>query len=208
MRVMIVEDQPMIRSLLESYFPVDDGHQIVASIPGAKQAVEICRSTPVDLVLMDVQTQNRENGLTAVRNIKDMYPKIKIIVVTSLIDSAVLENARSAGADSLWYKDSTENRLMEIVGRTMAGEHIFPDAPPPVRIGMAKSTEFTKTELKVLRYLLRGLSYPRIASEMGIEMSTVKFHVTNMLQKTGLENKLQLALAVSEVKMIADLNED
>ena len=88
-----------------------------------------------------------------------------------------------------------------------AGEHIFPDAPPPVRIGTAKSTEFTKTELKVLRYLLRGLSYPRIASEMGIEVSTIKFHVTNMLQKTGLENKLQLALAVSEVKMIADLDE-
>ena len=207
MRVMIVEDQPMIRSLLESYFPAENGHQIIASIPGAKQAVEICRVTPVDLVLMDVQTQNRENGLTAVRKIKTAHPKIKIIVVTSLIDGAVLENAKSAGADSLWYKDSTENRLMEIVRQTMAGEHIFPDAPPTVQIGMAKSTEFTKTELKVLRYLLRGLSYPRIASEMGIEMSTVKFHVTNMLQKTGLENKLQLALAVSEVKMIADLDE-
>ena len=207
MRVMIVEDQPMIRSLLESYFPAENGHQIIASIPGAKQAVEICRVTPVDLVLMDVQTQNRENGLTAVRKIKTAHPKIKIIVVTSLIDGAVLENAKSAGADSLWYKDSTENRLMEIVQQTMAGEHIFPDAPPTVQIGMAKSTEFTKTELKVLRYLLRGLSYPRIASEMGIEMSTVKFHVTNMLQKTGLKNKLQLALAVSEVKMIADLDE-
>ncbi len=207
MRVMIVEDQPMIRSLLESYFPVEGGHQIVASIPGAKQAVEICRVTPVDLVLMDVQTQNRENGLTAVRKIKTTHPEIKIIVVTSLIDSAVLEKAKSAGADSLWYKDSTENRLMEIVRQTMTGEHIFPDAPPPVQIGMAKSTEFTKTELKVLRYLLRGLSYPRIASEMGIEMSTVKFHVANMLSKTGLENKLQLALAVSEVKMIADLDE-
>ena len=207
MRVMIVEDQPMIRSLLESYFPAENGHQIIASIPGAKQAVEICRVTPVDLVLMDVQTQNRENGLTAVRKIKTAHPKIKIIVVTSLIDGAVLENAKSAGADSLWYKDSTENRLMEIVRQTMAGEHIFPDAPPTVQIGMAKSTEFTKTELKVLRYLLRGLSYPRIASEMGIEMSTVKFHVTNMLQKTGLKNKLQLALAVSEVKMIADLDE-
>ncbi len=207
MRVMIVEDQPMIRSLLESYFPIENGHKIVASIPSAKQAVEICRVTPVDLVLMDVQTQNRENGLTAVRKIKSAHPKIKIIVVTSLIDSMVLENARSSGADSLWYKDSTENRLIEIVRQTMAGEHIFPDAPPPVQIGMAKSTEFTKTELKVLRYLLRGLSYPRIASEMGIEMSTVKFHVTNMLQKTGLKNKLQLALAVSEVKMIADLDE-
>ena len=207
MRVMIVEDQPMIRSLLESYFPVEGGHQIVASIPGAKQAVEICRVTPVDLILMDVQTQNRENGLIAVRKIKAVHPQIKIIVVTSLVDNAVLEQAKSAGADSLWYKDSAKNRLMEIVRQTMDGEHIFPDAPPPVRIGMAKSTEFTKTELKVLRYLLRGMSYPRIASEMGIEVSTIKFHVTNMLQKTGLENKLQLALAVSDVKMIADLDE-
>lgn len=205
MNVMIVEDQPMIRSLLESYFRPEDGHHIVASIPGAKQAVDICRVSAVDLILMDVQTQNRENGLTAVKEIKAIHPKIKIVVVTSLIDSAVLEQARSVGADSLWYKDSTKNRLMDIVAQTMTGEHIFPDAPPPVQIGLAKSTEFTKTELKVLRYLLRGLSYPRIAAEMGIEMSTVKFHVANMLQKTGFENKLQLALAVSEIKMIADL---
>ena len=207
MRVMIVEDQPMIRSLLESYFRAEDGHRIVASIPGAKQAVGVCRVSAVDLILMDVQTQHRENGLTAVREIKAMRPKIKIVVVTSLIDSAILKEAKAAGADSLWYKDSTKNRLMEVVRQTMAGEHIFPDAPPAVEIGRAKSTEFTKTELKVLRYLLRGLSYTRIASEMGVEMSTVKFHVSNMLQKTGLENKLQLALAVSEVKMIADLDE-
>ena len=207
MRVMIVEDQPMIRSLLESYFRAEDGHRIVASIPGAKQAVGVCRVSAVDLILMDVQTQHRENGLTAVREIKAMRPTIKIVVVTSLIDSAILKEAKAAGADSLWYKDSTKNRLMEVVRQTMAGEHIFPDAPPTVEIGRAKSTEFTKTELKVLRYLLRGLSYTRIASEMGVEMSTVKFHVANMLQKTGLENKLQLALAVSEVKMIADLDE-
>lgn len=207
MRVMIVEDQTMIRSLLESYFPAEEGHRIVASIPGAKQAVEICRTSHVDLILMDVQTEHRENGLSAVRQIKAMNPNIKIIVVTSLIDSAVFEQAQAAGADSLWYKDSTQNRLMEVIRQTMAGKHIFPDAPPTVDVGLAKSTEFTKTELKVLRYLLRGLSYTRIASEMGCEMSTVKFHVANMLQKTGLENKLQLALAVSNVKLIVDLDE-
>ena len=86
MRVMIVEDQTMIRSLLESYFRVEDGYRITASIPGAKQAVEVCRTSPVDLILMDVQTENRENGLTAVRQIKAIQPKSKIIVVTSLID--------------------------------------------------------------------------------------------------------------------------
>ena len=208
MKVMIVEDQTMIRSLMESYFRAEDGHQIVASISGAKQAVEVCRTTQVDLILMDVQTEHRENGLTAVRQIKAMHPEIVIVVVTSLIDGAVLEEAKAAGADSLWYKDSEKNRLMEVVRQTVAGEHIFPDAPPTVEVGMAKSTEFTKTELKVLRHLLRGLSYTRIAAEMGCEMSTVKFHVANMLQKTGLENKLQLALAVSDVKLIADLSEE
>ena len=111
MRVMIVEDQTIIRSLMESYFRAEDGYRIVASIPGAKQAAEVCRTSSVDLILMDVQTENRENGLTAVRQIKAMQPKSKIIVVTSLIDGAVLEEAKKAGADSLWYKDSTQKRL-------------------------------------------------------------------------------------------------
>ena len=113
MRVMIVEDQTMIRSLLESYFRVEDGYRITASIPGAKQAVEVCRTSSVDLILMDVQTENRENGLTAVRQIKAIQPKSKIIVVTSLIDCAVLDEAKRAGADSLWYKDSTQKRYKD-----------------------------------------------------------------------------------------------
>ncbi len=208
MNVIIVEDLPMIRSLLESYFSKEEGYQIVASVSGAKQAVEICRVGTVDLILMDVLLQNKENGLTAVKEIKTICPQTKIIVITSLIDSAVLKKAKTAGADSLWYKDSAKGRLMDIVNRTIAGEHVFPDAPPSAEIGMAKTTEFTKTELKVLRYLLRGMSYSRIAAEMGIEMSTVKFHVANMLQKTGFENKLQLALAASEIKMIADIDDE
>ncbi|MCI5792252.1 MAG: response regulator transcription factor [Lachnospiraceae bacterium] len=97
MKVMIVEDQAMIRSLLESYFIEECGHKIAASIPSAKQAVELCKKTPVDLILMDVQTEHRENGLTAVREIKALHPKIKIIIVTSLIDSAVLDEAKEAG---------------------------------------------------------------------------------------------------------------
>ena len=147
MRVMIVEDQTMIRSLLESYFRVEDGYRITASIPGAKQAVEVCRTSSVDLILMDVQTENRENGLTAVRQIKAIQPKSKIIVVTSLIDCAVLDEAKRAGADSLWYKDGDEGTLMQVVRRTMAGEHIFPDAPPSVEIGTAMSAEFTNAVL-------------------------------------------------------------
>ena len=207
-RVMIVEDQKLVRSLLESYIQNEDGYQLAVSIPGAAEAPILCDTEDIDLVLMDVQTEHRENGLAAAKKIREAHPEIKIVVATSLIDTQVLARAKAVGADSLWYKDSTQKRLMDVVRQTMAGEHIFPDAPPTVEIGMAKSTEFTKTELKVLRHLMRGLSYTRIAAEMGCEMSTVKFHVANMLQKTGLENKLQLALAVSDVKLIADLAEE
>ena len=90
----------------------------------------------------------------------------------------------------------------------MNGEHIFPTSPPPVTIGTAKSTDFTKTEMKVLRYLIKGLSYKKIADEMCIEVTTVKYHVANMLQKTNLDNKLQLALAVSDAKLIVHLENE
>ena len=123
MRVMIVEDQVMIRGLLETYFTKENGDQIVASIPGAGQAVELCRTRQVDLILMDVQTQHRENGLTAVREIKARYPKIRIIIVTSLVDGAVLDEAKAAGADSLWYKDHGQEEIMEVIDRTLEGFH-------------------------------------------------------------------------------------
>lgn len=206
--VMIVEDQKMIRSLLENYIEKEPGYRVVSSVAGANRALELCGEIKVDLILMDVQTEHRENGLFAAAKIKQSFPQIKTVIVTSLVDYDVLKKAKKLGADSLWYKDTDEATLMDIVRRTVSGEHIFPDSPPEVEIGTAKSTEFTKTELVVLRHLVRGLSYSRIAEEMGIEVTTVKFHVTNMLQKTNFKNKLQLALAVSDAKFIADLAEE
>ena len=203
-RVMIVEDQKLVRSLLESYIQNEDGYQLAVSIPGATEAPILCDTEDIDLVLMDVQT---ENGLAAAKKIREAHPEIKIVVATSLIDTQVLARAKAVGADSLWYKDGDEGTLMQVVRRTMAGEHIFPDAPPSVEIGTAMSAEFTKGEMKVLRCLVRGLSYNEIAKELGIEPSTVKFHVINMLQKTNLENKLQLAIAATEAKLVVELSD-
>ena len=202
---MIVEDQKMIRTLLENYINKEDGYRVVFSLSDASQAPGLCGEAKIDLILMDVQTERRENGLEAAKKIKELFPETKIVIVTSLVDFEVLKKAKAFGADSLWYKDTDEEALMDVVRRTVSGEHIFPDSPPVIEIGTAKSTEFTKTELSVLRYLVKGLSYSRIAEEMGVEVTTIKYHVTNMLQKTNFKNKLQLALAVSNEKFIADL---
>ena len=207
-RVMIVEDQKLVRSLLESYIQNEDGYQLAVSIPGAAEAPILCDTEDIDLVLMDVQTEHRENGLAAAKKIRESHPAIKIVVATSLIDTQVLARAKAVGADSLWYKDGNEKTLMQVVRSTVQGAHIFPDMPPSVKIGMTMSSDFTPAEMRVLRLLVRGLSYNEIAKELGIEPSTVKFHVINMLQKTGLENKLQLAIAASEAKLVVELAEE
>ena len=204
-RVLIVEDQKIMQKYFEYIILQNPEFKLAGTVSDAREAVKICNYSVIDLVLMDVQTFHNHDGLTAGKTIKEKHPGTKIVIVTSLIDPKVLERAKAGCADSLWYKDSTKERLMECIRQTMEGGHVFPDVPPVVRVGLADSTEFTKTELKVLRYLVRGMSYTRIAAELGCEMSTVKFHVANMLQKTGLQNKLQLALAVSDVKLIADL---
>ena len=127
--VMIVEDQKLVRSILESYIKKEEGYELLSSIPGADRAADICDACRIDLILMDVQTERRENGLAAVEKIKAGHPEIKIVVVTSLVDCEVLRRAREAGADSLWYKDTDEELLMEAVRRTMAGGDIFPALP-------------------------------------------------------------------------------
>ena len=99
--VLIVEDQKMIRSLLESYLEKEPGYRVVASITGASGALALCAG--IDLVLMDVQTEHRENGLTAAASIRREHPDIKIIIVTSLVDYEVLATAKTVGANSLWY---------------------------------------------------------------------------------------------------------
>ena len=92
--ILIVEDQPMVRKLLESYVEKEPGFTLAASIPGANLAPELCRQRQIDLILMDVQTENRENGLSAAAQIKREHPQIKIVIVTSLIDAEVLRQAK------------------------------------------------------------------------------------------------------------------
>lgn len=129
-KVLIVEDQPMVRRLLESYVEKEPDLVLAGSIPGAGLAPELCGRQQVDLVLMDVQTENRENGLAAGEKIKKAHPETKILVVTSLIDGEVLHRARAIGADGLWYKDGSREGLMNAVRRVLDGETVFPDVPP------------------------------------------------------------------------------
>lgn len=88
------------------------------------------------------------------------------------------------------------------IERTMAGESIFPDKTPSVKLGLADSSELTAKEIEVLRFVCEGLEYSEIAERMHISQRTVKFHISNILSKTGYANKTRLAIAVTNKNFI------
>lgn len=201
-RVLIVEDQRMAREDMENYICQSGRYQLAASITNAAMAEAACRNSNSSLVLMDVCTEGDESGLKAAQQIKVSMPQVKVIIVTSMAECGFIDRARKAGADSFWYKDASREELLEVMDRTMNGESVYPDGPPVVMIGTARSCEFTQAEIDVLRLVVEGKSYKKIAEDLAISPETVKWHVGNMLQKTNFDSKTKLAVAVTKKNLI------
>ncbi len=202
-KVLIVDDERMIRELFTNYIEkAKDRYSLAGSINNARNVDIYCASSGVDLILMDICTANEESGIAAAQRIKAAYPKIKVIIVTSAPDYRFIEKAKQAGADSFWYKEVGDEELLDVMDRTMIGEHIFPDETPEVQIGNASSTEFTPKELEVLSYLLLGKGLHEIADCMNVEYSTIRTHVKNLKEKTGTKDIVGLCYIAAKSKLI------
>lgn len=201
-KVVIVEDHRMICEAMQHYIERLEGYEVAAIFDDAGKAAVYCVNREVNLILMDVCTNGEESGFHAARKIKEKSPTTKIIVVTSMIDWDFLQEGKKSGVDSLWYKEFSDLELAQVIKKTMEGQSIYPDKVPQVIVGNAKSCEFTKGEIRVLRLLIKGKTYKEMASELGISQDTVKEHVSNMLSKTGYKSKLRLATEVIAKKLI------
>ena len=110
-RVLLVEDDPMARQLLEIYVDKSEKYELAGSVESALFAEVFCCTHPVDVILMDVCTAMNANGIDAARDIKKHLPNIKIIVITSQPECSYIDRARDAGVDSFWYKSSTAEEI-------------------------------------------------------------------------------------------------
>ena len=196
--VLIVEDNKYMLEFFEEMFRGSDRFALAGTLRDAGQTEYFCSANRVDLILMDVQTLHGHSGLDAAEQIRQQFPAIKIVVVTSLADAGVLKKARQVGVDSLWYKDHGEAEIMDVVERTLAGEHIFPDREPNVEIGAAWSDELSETQKNILRLYIRGNSYSAIGKKLFLEETTVKYHMNQMIQKCGFRTKQELIAAAIE----------
>lgn len=195
--VLIVEDQDIPRELFEIYIRSSDSFEHLLSIPNASAALSVCKNNKVDLILMDVMTELDRSGLDSAEEIKKQFPEIKIIIVTSMPEYSWLSRAKEIGVDSFWYKDGQKAGLLDVMERTMAGEHIYPDETPLIRIGNATNHEFTDRELDVLKELTTGDTNAEIAERLFISVATVKSHIQHLMEKTGFKTRTEL---VSEAR--------
>ena len=202
MQVLVVDDQRMPRDNMEQILAASGRYEVAASISSAELAIIKCKQQPIDLILMDVCTKGSKNGIDAAAEIKQQFPNIKIIIVTSMVEVSYLERAKDAKADSFWYKDLSREELIDVIDRTMAGELLFPGETPRVKLGLATSAEFTSKEIEVLRLVCEGLEYGEIAEKLNVSVNTVKTHVSHILQRTGYANKTRLAIAVTNKNFI------
>ena len=200
--VLIVEDDPMARQLLEIYVEKSKTYTLVLSVESAAFAELCCRAQQVDLILMDVCTALNASGLEAAEKIKREFPYIKVIIITSQPECSFLDRARAAGVDSFWYKNGTAEELVAIMDRTMAGEQIYPESTPPLQLGEVTSDLLSDRELEVLRELVAGEPDAAIAEKLHMSLRTVKAHIQSMRDKTGFRNRTELAVRAREIGLI------
>ena len=201
-RVLIVEDQRMAQENMEAIINASENYTLVGSIPNAADAELFCMREAIDLILMDVCTARDENGIEACSVIKKKWQRIKVIVVTSMAEHTFLEKAKEANADSFWYKDTSAEELISVMDRTMAGEHIFPDKTPEVKLGLTTSYDLTRFELDVLRALMQSTSDEDASELLGCTKSNIRWHIGKILEKTGYRTRMELLIAVAQKNLI------
>ena len=193
-KVMIVDDQALSRQLFELYIKASKKFKLVSSVAEAGSADVYLLKNSVDLIIMDILMSSGPNGLEAAKSIKKKHPEIKIIAVTSMPEYNLIEKAKAYGVESFWYKETDERTLIDVMNRTMAGESVYPTKSPIVKLGNAKTSDFTERELEVLRIITTGAKNSDVAKQLCISENTVKSHVRNMLNKTGYRSRTELAI--------------
>lgn len=201
-KVLIVEDQKMAQENMEATIQSSENYTLAGTISNAADAELFCMQWPIDLILMDVCTAHDESGIEAAAVIKKRFPNIKVIVITSMAEHTFIEKAKEARADSFWYKDASQAELLTVMDQTMAGEHIFPDRTPEVRLGLTTSYDLTGSELDVIRALMHSTSDEDAAAMLHCTKANIRWHLNRILDKTGYRSRMELLIAVAQKNLI------
>jgi len=208
--IVLADDQELVRAGFRVILESEPGFRVVGEAADGAEAVEAVRRHRPDVVCLDVQMPNVD-GLEAARRIAALPDPPAVLVLTTFDHDDALFQALEAGASGFLLKNATPERLIDAVRTVAAGDALL--APDVTRRVISRATSavqpssadtagpdadtalatagLTERETEVLRLLARGLSNAEIAAELFVGEATVKTHVSNVLQKLGLRDRIQ-----------------
>lgn len=211
-RILLVDDQAMVRSGLRMILESEDDLVVVAEAADGAQAVRVARAERPDVILMDVRMPEID-GLEATRQITEQTPESRVIVLTTFDLDDYVYGALRAGASGFLLKDAPADDLIAAIRVVDRGDALLapsvtrrlisefaerPDRGAPV----SGLDDLTDRETEVLRLLATGRSNAEIADELYVSETTVKTHVSHVLTKLGLRDRVQAVVAAYESGLV------
>jgi DNA-binding NarL/FixJ family response regulator len=208
-RVLIADDHGVVRDGLAGVIAAQPDLEVVATAENGAEAVESCRSSQPDVVLMDLEMPVLD-GIEATRGIREERPETAVLVLTSFADARRITAALDAGAAGYLLKDaSAEDVVRGIRAAAQGGAPLDPqaarlllearEAPDPLEA-------ISPREREVFALLLDGLPNKVIAQQLGISEKTVKTHLTHIFRELGVTDRLQAVLWAERQGLRADLS--
>jgi DNA-binding NarL/FixJ family response regulator len=208
-RVLIVDDDGLMRAGLRGVLSSDEGIEVVGEAGDGRDGLYRARLLDPDVVLMDVRMPDLD-GISATRELLAASPEVKVVVLTTFEQDDYIFGALSAGASGFLLKRSKPEDLITAIHTVAAGEALLSPSvtsrviermahdPAPDAARDERLDELTSREREVLELIARGLSNAEIADELTIEASTVKTHVKNVLAKLDVRDRLQAVIFAYE----------
>jgi NarL family two-component system response regulator LiaR len=204
-RVLLVDDHAVVRQGLRSFLELQPDIEVVGEAAGARDGVDQAARLAPDVVLMDLLMPD-EDGVDAIRALRDVAPRVKVLVLTSYLDDTHVFAAVQAGAAGYLLKDVQPDALADGIRQVSKGLAVL--HPTIAARLMNRSTraaslaDFTQRERDVLKLLAEGLSNKEMATRLFISEKTVKTHVSNVLQKLGVADRTQAALLAVRQRLV------
>jgi two-component system, NarL family, response regulator LiaR len=205
-RVMLVDDHAMVRRGLATFLKVYDDLELVGEAADGETAMALCGRILPDVILMDMVMPDID-GVTATRLIRQRFPTVQVIALTSFKEKGLVQSALQAGAIGYLLKDVLADELAQAIRAAHAGRgylspeivqamtHAADQAPAP-------DYDLTEREQEVLALLVAGLNNSEIAEKLVVSPSTIKSHVSNILAKFGVASRTEAAAIAVRQRLV------
>jgi len=208
LKVMIVEDDPMMQLGLEQTLGDYPQLTIVGQVADGYQAVEMAQKLSPDVIVMDIGLP-RQDGIAATQQIKAVMPDVRIVMLTSHITETEVIAALSSGADAYCIKGTNVDRLIAAIAAAQEGatyldpqiaRRVIEHLKPPASTNLVG--QLSQRELEVLKLMVEGKSNPEIAAELYLSPNTVKTHIRGIMNKLAVDDRVQAAVVALRAGLV------